>query len=86
MANGTALSTVICNRKISLGDWVRVRYMTGGWVEGEIIELWEPPRDTTHQARVDSGWCFHQGDTIEEHQPKANHDTAPSRSRVVVAV
>ena len=65
---GTATRTTICGREIKLGDWVRVHHTTGrrGWIEGEIIEIWDLTTDGHHQARVSSGWCFHDNDEILE--------------------
>ncbi len=67
---GTATSITICGKRVGLGDWVRVHHSKGrqGWIEGEIIELWCPCLDGHHQARVSSGWCFHDNDEIEEHR------------------
>ena len=70
---GTAKETTICGKTVRLRDWVRVRYMTGermrgGEVEGEVVELWDPELDHHHQARVSSGWCFHDCDRILVHR------------------
>jgi len=46
--------------------------MKGGTIEGEITELWSPELDNHLQARVDSGWCFHDHDEIVTHN--ATHD------------
>lgn len=68
MAKGKTTSMTICGRRIKLDDWVRVHYTTGrqGWVEGKIVELWGPETDGHFQARVSSGWCFHDHDEILE--------------------
>ena len=67
---GTAKEITICGKKIKLGDTVKVNYSSGGSVGGEIIELWSPVEDGHYQARVKSGWCFHDNDEIVEHVKK----------------
>ena len=49
---------------LRIGDYVEVEYKSGGVVKGTVTELW-PEHG---QARVDSGWCFHPGDTIKVHR------------------
>lgn len=67
---GTSKEAVICGQKVSLGDYVEVEYTTGTWskggqIKGKITELWTPELDGGHlQARVESGWCFHNHDRI----------------------
>jgi len=50
----------MCDRELSLGDYVEVRYKTGGGISGTIIELCP----YIPQVKVKSGWCFHDDDTI----------------------
>ena len=68
--SGTAKTSRMCGRTLALGDWVRVCYKGGGqWIEGKIIELWSPELDAGHlQARVESGWCFHDWDVVEQYK------------------
>ena len=83
--SGTAKEVNICNHLIRLGDKVKVKYtekgrtpylmplpvqLAGGTIEGEIIELWSPKLDNLLQARVSSGWCFHDQDEIIEYTSK----------------
>jgi hypothetical protein len=77
MSKGTATEIRMCGKTLRLGDRVKVRYTTGTWskggtLEGEITELWSPELDNHWQARVDSGWCFHDYDEILEHHIKDN--------------
>ena len=72
MSKGTATEVEMCGATLRLGDHVKVRYTTGrrmkgGTIEGEITELWSPELDNHLQARVDSGWCFHDHDEIVTH-------------------
>jgi len=72
---GTAKTLFICGKELSLGDFVEVEYtsgtrMKGGRIKGKITELWSPDLDKHYQARVESGWCFHDGDLILQHTPK----------------
>jgi len=60
----------ICGKDIHLNDYVVVEYTTGkefkgGTIRGKVIELWN---DRLLQARVESGWCFHDYDRIIEHK------------------
>lgn len=76
MAKGTASETTICGTKIGIGDFVMVRYRNGDWtanavISGRITEIWDPASDGHHQARVESGWCFHDKDEIVEHLAQA---------------
>lgn len=73
MSEGTAKKVTICGHDLSLGDFVKVQYTTGrehkgATIEGKIIELWSPELDGFHQARVESGWCFHDYDRIIDPQ------------------
>lgn len=66
---GKAKEIFICGKLIKLGDYVEVRYKNGDRVRGEITGLWSPELSEGHlQARVKSGWCFHDTDTIIKHQ------------------
>ena len=73
---GKSISAHICGKDISLGDYVKVMYMTGkrlkgGTIEGNIVEIWTPENgEGLLQARVDSGWCFHDHDEIVIHKPQ----------------
>lgn len=72
MSKGKAQEVKICGRTISLGDYVKVRYTAGerfkgGTIEGKIIELWSHEKNNHLQARVESGWCFHDYDEILSH-------------------
>lgn len=69
---GLAKEITICGKKIKLGDYVEVEFTTGarfkgGRIKGKITELWS---DGHLQARVESGWCFHDNDNILDHKPK----------------
>lgn len=69
---GEATEVEICGIIINLNDFVKVEYTTGtrmkgGTIEGRVTELWGP--ESGHlQARVDSGWCFHDHDRILKHE------------------
>jgi hypothetical protein len=68
---GKAKEIFMCGRQLKLGDFVRVHYTTGrqGWVEGKITELWDKKSGANClQGRVESGWCFHDDDEIEEYR------------------
>ena len=73
---GTSKECFICGRRVGLGDHVEVEYTTGemmkgGRVKGVITEIWTPEKDGGYlQARVDSGWCFHDHDRILSHTVK----------------
>ena len=64
---GTATEITICGKRIKLGDEVVVNYESGGSIKGEVIEIWSPTEDGHFQARVKSGWCFHDHDEIVQH-------------------
>jgi hypothetical protein len=73
MSTGTATIINICNHELHIGDFVRVRYTTGktmknGEIWGTVVELWSYENDHHLQARVDSGWCFHDHDEILIHK------------------
>lgn len=73
--SGTAKELMICEAKIKLGDYVEVEYTTGermkgGRIKGKITELWSPELDGHYQARVESGWCFHDNDLLIEHKQR----------------
>jgi len=66
---GTATELTICGHDLRIGDYVEVQYTTGtkfigAVIKGKIVELWSPKLDGHLQARVDSGWCFHDHDRI----------------------
>ena len=65
---GTAKQTQLCGKIVKLGDYVEVDCKCGGSVKGEIIELWGLEEDDHLQGRVNSGWCFHDCDTITKHE------------------
>jgi hypothetical protein len=69
----TVNSLKICGIIVHVGDFVKVRYETGcefkgGTIQGEVIELLNAP---LIQGQVESGWCFHDHDTIIEHRCRA---------------
>ncbi len=69
MAKGTAKEIVMCERRIKLGDKLKVRYTGEGrfqdaTIEGEVIELWGKEEGSHLQARLSNGWCFHDNDII----------------------
>ena len=72
MGNGTAKEVKICGKTLRLGDYVEVSYtISAGYlpaeIKGKITELWSLEDDNFLQARVESGWCFHDHDKIVEH-------------------
>ena len=74
MGAGTATEISMCGTVLRLGDYVRVQYATGERMRGAIIsgtitELWSPEHNNHLQARVSSGWCFHDCDEILKHKP-----------------
>ncbi len=69
---GTAQEITICGKRVQIGDTVKVKYTSGartkgGFIGGKIVELWCPTKDGHLQGRIESGWCFHDGDEIIEH-------------------
>lgn len=63
----------LCDHELALGDYVEVRYKTGGGISGKIIEF----APYHKQAKVESGWCFHEGDTITKHVALADFTPNP---------
>lgn len=63
----TTKKTQICGRIVYLGDYVEVDYRSGGSIKGEIVEIWSLSEDDHLQAKVESGWCFHDWDKITKH-------------------
>jgi len=67
MVSPPAKMIKMCGKTLCLGDRVVVKYRCGGTIEGKIIELWSKELDNHLQARIDSGWCFHDHDEIRKH-------------------
>ena len=65
---GTAKETQLCGTIVKIGDYVEVTYKSGGRIGGKITELWSLKEDNHLQGRVESGWCFHDFDTITKHE------------------
>lgn len=66
----------MCGHELSIGDYVEVRYETGGGIKGKIIELCP----YLPQAKVESGWCFHENDRIVAYKPLPNSEQNDERS------
>jgi len=79
MGKGTATEILMCGHDLRLGDYVQVEYRNGGGIRGNIIEIWSPELDNHEQARLESGWCFHDYDTIVGHKPAAQENMEESQ-------
>ncbi len=85
MSKGTATEVEISGVTLRLGDYVKVKYTTGTWskgavLEGEISELWSMEKDGHLQARVGGDWCFHDYDEILEHNKELSGKRSAARS------
>jgi len=81
MSKGLATEIRMCGYDLRLGDYVQVEYRSGGGIRGKIIEIWSPELNSHEQARVESGWCFHDHDTIVVYKPAAQENIEESQAQ-----
>jgi hypothetical protein len=81
MSKGLATEIRMCGHDLRLGDYVQVEYSGGGGVSGKIIEIWSPELNSHEQVRVESGWCFHNYDTIMVHKPAVQDNKEESQAQ-----